>query len=150
MKLATIVNGEVTNVTLPPPGYTPQEGELLVSGNVGPGWKYDGTNLTAPKVRPNWTDTDLDQRYWWIDKGPFFDRFGAKALAIVSSTDAQVQGLVSLIYPRNYIDLKRQDLPNMLGLLVAKGLITSAEKDAVLTTPTTDYERHIKDLPQPL
>lgn len=98
---------------------------------------------------PAWADADLDPRYWWIDKGPFFDRFGAKALAIVSSTDALVQGLVTLIMPRAYIDLKRADIPSLLDALVMKGLITADEKTAVLTTQTTDYERHIKGLVQP-
>ncbi len=87
-----------------------------------------------------------DPRLWWIDPGPFFDRFGPAAFAITSSTDPQVQGLVMLLLPRQYVDLKRPDLPQMLGLLVAKELITDDEKTVILTTPTTEYERHIKGL----
>ena len=100
-------------------------------------------------MAPSWSDPGLDPRYWWVDVGPFFDRFGAKALSITSSTDPQVQGLVSLLLPRKYVDLKRADLPSMLDILVAKSLITTADKTAVLTTPTNEYERHIKGLPQP-
>lgn len=149
MKLATISNGVVINVTLPPPGYVAQEGELLVSGNVAPGWTYDGTTLAPPPAGPSWADSNLDPRYWWLDKGPFFDRFGAKALAIVSSTDSVVQGLVTLILPRLYIDLRRSDVSTFLDVLVSKGLITAGEKSAVLNTPTTESERHIKGLQQP-
>lgn len=108
-------------------------------------WTYLYTRSTLP----SWSDTQLDQRYYWIDVGPFFDRFGAKALDITGSTDPQVQGLITLLLPRKYVDLKRQDLPSMLDLLVAKGLINSTDKANVLNPQTTEYERHIKDMPQP-
>lgn len=98
---------------------------------------------------PSWSDANLDKRYWWINVGPFFDRFGAKALGVVSSTDPVVQGIVTLTMPREYIDLKRADLSQMLDVLVSKGLITNAEKTAIIAPPTTEYERHIKGLPQP-
>lgn len=107
--------------------------------------------IAAPVAPPPmWADPALDPRYWWLDVGPFFDRFGAKSLSITSSADAQVQGIVTLCMPRQYIDLKRADLPAMLDVLVAKSLITAGEKAAVLAGPTTDYERHIKGLPQPI
>lgn len=115
---------------------------------VGPGSRYVGGQWLPPATLA-WSDPDLDPRYFWVDKGPFFDRFGVKALGIVSSTDPVVQGLVTLILPRNYIDLKRADLPGMLDVLIAKGLINADDKAAVLSPQTTDYERHIKGLPQP-
>lgn len=120
-------------------------------GNAGPGWVWDGAVFSPPtSAAPSWSDQALDGRYWWIDVGPFFDRFGLKALGVVSSTDPVVQGVVTLCMPRQYIDLKRPDLPSMLDVLVSKSLITAAEKTAILTGHTNDYERHIKGLPQPL
>ncbi len=107
----------------------------------------DGAWLTDPVPPPSWDEAPAE--YWWIDKGPFFDRFGAKALTITSSQDSVVQGLLNLVMVRQYIDLKRADLPPMLGLLVQKGLLNVGEAAAVLSPPTTDYERHIKGLPQP-
>lgn len=80
----------------------------------------------------SWADPDLPPEYHWIDVGPFFDRFGAKALAITSSTNATVQGLVTLILPRKYIDLKRKDLPQMVGLLQQMGMINSDDFAAVM------------------
>lgn len=124
------------------------EGQWVACGDAGPGWHWDGEQFSPPAPL-TWASTDLDPRYWWIDKGPFFDRFGSKALTIVSSADPLVQGLVSLIMPRAYIDLRRPDIPSLLDVMVGKSLITAAEKAAVLTAPTTDYERHIKGLPQP-
>jgi hypothetical protein len=104
----------------------------------------------SPPPAPSWSDSDLDPRYWWINVGPFFDRFNGKAINITSSTDPVVQGLLTLTLPREYIDLKRADLAGMLDILIAKGLITSADKTGILAPPTTEYERHIKGLPQPL
>jgi CRP-like cAMP-binding protein len=104
--------------------------------------------IDKPPSAPLWADAPA--QYWWINVGAFFDRFGTKALDITSSTDPQVQGAVMLIMPRMYVDLKRPDLSQILDLLVAKGLITAEEKTAIISPPTTDYERYIKGLPQPI
>lgn len=103
-----------------------------------------------PPPIPHWADTNLDERYWWINIGPFFDRFNGKALSITSSTDPVVQGMLTLILPRQYVDLKRADLSSMLDLLISKSLITSGDKSDILSPPTTEYERHIKGMVQPL
>ncbi len=114
-----------------------------------PGW-YSGPDpdLPPPVSGPSWDD-DLPDEYYWIDVGPFFDRFGAKALAITSSSNATVQGLVTLILPRKYVDLKRSDLPLMVGLLQQMGLIDAADFAGVMNPITTEAERHIKGLQQP-
>ena len=104
----------------------------------------------AATPAPSWSDPSIDARYHWIDVGPFFDRFGAKAIAITGSTDPQVQGLVTLLLPRKYVDLKRADLPGMLDLLVSKGVINATDKAAVLNPVTVDYERHVKGMVQPV
>lgn len=150
MRWALIAGGRVANVV--EQDDQPQiGGQWVACGDAGPGWSYSGGQFVAPAgpALPQWSDQNLDARYWWIDVGPFFDRFGPKALAVTGSADTQVQGLVTLVMPRQYIDLKRADLPGMLELLVAKGLITSGDKGAILTTATTEYERHVKGLPPP-
>lgn len=110
-----------------------------------PAWAVDppGANNGLSWSQP------LSPEYFWIDVGPFFDRFGAKALTITSSTNTTVQGLITLILPRKYVDLKRADLPQMLGVLQQLGLVTSSEVTTVLNPVTTELERHIKGLPQP-
>lgn len=159
MKFAIILDGRVSNVILAESAQWVAENEpnaILIDGlepQPGPGWLYDGATFTTPpepvvKVI-RWTDADLPPSYHWIDVGPFFDRFGTKAISITGSTDPQVQGLVTLLLPRKYVDLKRADLPAMLDLLVSKGLITAGEKAVVLNPQTVDYERHIKGLEQP-
>lgn len=107
-------------------------------------------HMGAFTPQPQWGDATLDPRYWWINVGPFFDRFGSKALAVTSSTDPAVQGIVTLTLPREYIDLKRADLAYMLDVLVGKSIITTTEKAAIIAPPTTEYERHIKGMVQPV
>jgi hypothetical protein len=103
----------------------------------------------APEPEPELTWDNTPAEYWWIGVGAFFDRFGAKALAVTSSEDPVVKGLITLILPRKYVDLKREDLPVLMAVLVDKGLITEGDLDRILTAPTTDFERYISGLPQP-
>jgi hypothetical protein len=103
----------------------------------------------APAPPPALTWDNAPAEYFQIDVGPFFDRFGQKALQVTSSTDPVVEGMVKFVTPRKFIDLKRPDLSSIIGILVTKGIITSEERDAVLVQRTTDYERHSKGLPQP-
>lgn len=129
-----------------------------VPDTVRPGWRLvdgawqappDPEPLPEPEPAPVLTWANAPAEYWHIRKGPFFDRFGAKAIQITSNTDALVQGFIKLVEVREYIDLKRAEVIGGLSVLVAKNIVTAAERDAVLTTPTTDYERHVKGLPQP-
>jgi hypothetical protein len=150
MRWALIEAGRVANVVEQDVQPT-IAGEWVACGNAGPGWAYNGTFSDPNAVAvPSWSDPALDPRYHWVDVGPFFDRFGAKALSVTGSTDPQVQGLVTLLLPRKYVDLKRVDLPSMLDLLISKGLIDGADKAAVLNPVTSDYERHVKGLAQPV
>lgn len=102
-----------------------------------------------PPAVPDWADPDLDPRYHWIDVGPFMDRFGGYGISIAGSTDPDVRGLVTLLLPRQYVDLRRADVAQFVAMLVAKELITQARADIVLSPVTTEAERHIKGLPQP-
>ncbi len=126
-------------------GYSPTD-----TAPVQPAWYVEPEPYVYEPPPPlSWSDPNLSAEYFWIDVGPFFDRFGAKALAITSSTDPLIQGLVTLILPRKYIDLKRADLPSLVSILVGKGVITSDDMTTVLAQVTAEDERHIKGLPQP-
>lgn len=65
---------------------------------------------------------------WYINVGPFFDRFGAYKLPILSSSDALVQAVIKDSSVRKYIDLKgrRAELAQVIGLLQIKGFPVSA------------------------
>ena len=77
---------------------------------------------------------------WYINVGPFYDRFGAYKLPILASTDALVQAIIKDTTVRKYIDLKgrRAELVQAIGLLQAKGFAISTE--AVLDVKPTAAE----------
>lgn len=104
---------------------------------------------------------EQDPRQWWIDVGPFYDRFGADAMAIAASDHGACKAVQIMTGVRQYVDLKDPRIGQMIDMLIAmaqpaaqpwapgSGPMTEAKKDAILNTPTTDYERHIKGLPDP-
>jgi hypothetical protein len=98
-----------------------------------------------------WTDTNLDPTYWHIDVGTFYDRLGSAKLPILASTDTTVQAIVKDTQIRLFIDLKRQDVADSLTYVSSKvPALTAAMIVTIITTPTTEYERHIKGMVQPL
>lgn len=129
---------------------------------------------TVGALRANWTGhawvelpyeappetppTPEDPRIWWLDVGPFYDRFGPDAVAIAASTHGACKAVQTLTGIRKYIDLRDPKVAAMIDMLIAaeqpeaqpwapgSGPMTAAKKAAILTTPTTDYERHIKGL----
>lgn len=112
-------------------------------------------------VAPTWSNAP--DEYFWIDLGPFQDRFGDDWPVISSSTDREcVAFMNAVINNRKYINLKDPRVTNAIDMLIASnqpvtwalfptsGPMTPAKKAAILDYHTTEYERHIKGLPQPL
>jgi hypothetical protein len=99
-----------------------------------------------------------DPRVWWVDVGPFKDRLGMDAPAIYASTHDACKGVVGMVEGRKYIDLRDPRIAAMMGVLIAtaqpaanpvwpgSGPMTAAKRDAILTTLTTEVERHVKGL----
>lgn len=102
--------------------------------------------------------TAEDARLWWVDVGPFYDRFGPDALAIAASDHGACKAVQTLTGVRKYIDLRDPRVAAMIDMLIAtaqptaqpwapgSGPMTAAKKAAILNTPTTEAERHIKGL----
>lgn len=103
------------------------------------------------------------ERYFWIDLGPFQDRFGEDWPVIASSTDREcIAFMNAVINNRKYINLKDPRVAGAIDLLIAcnkpstwvlfadSGPITPAKKAIILDYHTTEYERHVKGLPQPV
>jgi hypothetical protein len=76
--------------------------------------EFDPGAPPVPPIRPE---------NWYIGVGPFYDRFGAYKLAILSSTDPMVQAVIKDSSVRKYLDLKgrRAELAQVVGLLQSKG-----------------------------
>ena len=104
-----------------------------------------------------------DARKWWIDTGPFVDRFdslgwaGLKGTVLaLSRTNDTVHAAFADMSVRQYIDLsgRRAVLLATLDAIAVQvaaayplaPLFTPAMRAAILDTPTTEAERHIKGL----
>lgn len=79
---------------------------------------------------------------WFIDIGPFFDRFGAAKMAVLTSSSPVVKALLQDIMVRKWVDLKRADVAAGLDAIIAVGVagVDAALKSYILTTPVTDEE----------
>lgn len=117
---------------------------------------YPGQWRLAPAEEP--APAVEDPRMWWMDVGPFYDRFGPDALAIAASDHGACKAVQTLTGVRKYIDLRDPKVSTMIDMLIATGQptaqpwapgsgpMTPAKKAAILETPTKEYERHIKGL----
>ena len=98
---------------------------------------YSGGIFTtpAPPTPP------ADPCQWLIDIGPFFDRFGATKMAVLTSTDAGVKAILQDIQVRKWIDLQRADVISSLayvGSVVPS--VTGPLQTSILTTPVAPAE----------
>lgn len=129
--------------------------EKEILGQKYLGLDEEGNAITEPVPQPAPED---NPKFWWIDVGPFYDRFGADALAIAASDIGACKAVQTLTGVRKYIDLKDPRIAQMIDMLIAvqqpaaasfapgSGPMTAAKKDKILNTPTTEYERHIKGM----
>lgn len=89
----------------------------------------------APALEPQ---SQADPCEWLIDIGPFFDRFGAAKLAVLTCTDATVRAILADIQVRKWIDLKRADVATSLAYVGSKvPAVDAALQSAILNTPVT-------------
>ena len=78
---------------------------------------------------------------WLIDIGPFFDRFGAAKLAVLTSADAGVQAILKDVQIRKWLDLKLPELAQSVAYVGTKVPGVSARlQDAILNTPVAPDE----------
>lgn len=112
-------------------------GNWVACGNAGPGWTYDGTDFVAPVPPP----TPVDPCEWLIDLGPFYDRFGAAKMAVLTSTDSGVKAIISDLSIRKWVDLKRADVASALAYIGSVvPAVTPTLQDSILNTPVTYIE----------
>jgi hypothetical protein len=114
-----------------------QEGEYLVT-------REDGVetarvmNRPPPVVVIPVIDTSK-----YIDKGPFFDRFGSAMMPILMSTDSTVVAIRVNLNARAWVDLA---LPSVAQSLAAIGEIipalTPAIQSSILNTPVQPAEQY--------
>ena len=112
-------------------------GAWVACGNAGPGFTYDGTSFAAPEAPA----APADPCAHLIDLGPFYDRFGAAKMAVLTSTDAGVKAIMADVSVRKWIDLQRADVASSLAYIGS--VVPSVDatlRAAILTTPVTAEE----------
>lgn len=152
MEYALIKNGTVQNVIVADEAFvaqiasewdhieridTPAEQAL----GVGMGWGWDGTQFVAPPAPPAPPPPAPPIWQWYIDIGPFYDRFGAAKMAVLTSADPALKAILSDLNIRKWVDLERSDVAQALayvGSVVPS--VDATLQSAILTTPVADIE----------
>lgn len=137
MRFAIVENSTVTNVAEAP---SPLGANWTATSTAGIGWTYSGGVFTPPPA-PAPLPVPADPCAWLIDIGPFYDRFGAAKMPVLTSADATVKAILSDVSIRKWIDLKRTDVASSLAYIgsVVPSL-TSNLQTAILTTPVAAEE----------
>ena len=78
---------------------------------------------------------------WFIDIGPFFDRFGAAKMAVLTSTDVGVQAILKDTQVRKWLDLKLPEIASAVAYIGTKVPALTAElRQSILNTPVAETE----------
>ena len=78
---------------------------------------------------------------WYIDTGPFFDRFGSAKMQVLTSSDPGVQAILKDIQVRKWIDLKISDVSQSIVYVASKiPSVTQELRESILNTPVAEHE----------
>ena len=96
-------------------------------------WRVVETPEPPAPAAPEWE--------WYIDIGPFFDRFGSAKLAVLTSTNPGVQAILKDTQVRKWLDLKLPEIAQSVGYVASVvPAVTPELKEALLTTPVAEHE----------
>ena len=86
-----------------------------------------------PQLAPAWE--------WLIDIGPFFDRFGAAKMAVLTSSDVGVQAIIKDTQVRKWLDLKLPEIASAVAYVGTKvPSVTQELQESILNTPVAETE----------
>ena len=78
---------------------------------------------------------------WLIDIGPFFDRFGAAKMAVLTSSDLGVQAILKDTQVRKWLDLKLPEIASSVAYVGTKvPAVTQELQQSILNTPVAETE----------
>ena len=78
---------------------------------------------------------------WLIDIGPFFDRFGAAKMAVLTSADAGVQAILKDTQVRKWLDLKLPEIASAVAYVGTKVPgVTPELQQSILNTPVEEKD----------
>ena len=115
---------------------TPAERAL----GVGIGWGWDGSSFVAPTpTTPEPQPVPVWE--WLIDIGPFFDRFSAAKMAVLTSSDVGVQAIIKDTQVRKWLDLKLPEIASAVAYIGTKvPEVTPELQQSILNTPVEEKE----------
>lgn len=85
---------------------------------------------------------------WYLDVGPFFDRFGAIKMAILTSSNSGVKALLQDIQIRKWIDLKNPEVASGLAYIgsIIPALDATMQDTILNTVPTLEENLALRKL----
>lgn len=129
-------DGSPRSTAIAPPAHGPR-----TVGQPYPNWTgyaWGMVDYTEPPAPP---EPPPAPYAWFIDIGPFFDRFGAVKMAVLMSADPGVKAIIADVQIRKWIDLRHRDVIDGLAYVGTKVPALTAElQAAILTTPVSDEE----------
>ena len=85
--------------------------------------------------------TTEDQTQYFIDIGPFFDRFGSAKMQVLTSSDAGVQAIIKDTQVRKWLDLKLPEIASAVAYVGTKvPVVTQELQQSILNTPVAETE----------
>jgi hypothetical protein len=132
---AIINSGTVENIAV---ANTPIDVNWISLAGLDPqpgiGWSYSNGVFTSPVIEDPVTK-------WFIDIGPFYDRFGALKMAILTSADVGIKAILEDTKIRKWVDLNNPQVAQSLTYIgsVIPALTTQLQQ-TILTTPVSDVE----------
>ena len=115
--------------------------EQIIDGDYIVTTYPSGTVTRELRFTPEPIPTPVDPTEWLIDIGPFYDRFGAAKMAVLTSTDAGVKAIMSDVSIRKWIDLKRADVASSLAYIGSKvPAVDATMQAAILNTAVAPEE----------
>lgn len=96
-------------------------------------WRVVETSEPPAPAAPVWE--------WYIDIGPFFDRFGAAKMAVLTSPDAGVQAILKDVQIRKWLDLKLPEIGQSVQYVASKvPELTAQLQDQIVNTKPAEHE----------
>ena len=84
-------------------------------------------------VAPEWE--------WYIDIGPFFDRFGAAKMPVLTSADVGVQAVIKDTQIRKWLDLCLPEIEQSVQYIASKvPELTTELQDQIVNTKPAEHE----------
>ena len=96
-------------------------------------WRVAETPEPPAPAAPEWE--------WYIDIGPFFDRFGAAKMAVLTSADVGVQAILKDTQVRKWLDLRLPEIKQSVQYVASKvNAVTPEIVDSILNTSVSENE----------